>query len=320
MNAVAPLSLRDRLRLARFLRGEGPQAGPITLNRRRVFILPTRYGWLFGIMLLVMWLGSVNYNNGLGFALTFLLGSLAVISILHTYRNLSGLTFGAGRVAPVFAGEQARFVIHMEHPGAAPRPGIALQLPLEAPAAYDAPQQTSVTLTRIEARRGRWSVGRFTVSTVFPLGLFRAWAHLDLDMHCLVYPRPAAPQPLPDPHPASSESARGRGAEDFAGVRDYQSGDSLRHVHWKAVARQDALLTKQFSGGEESELWLDWRSFPPGMDVESRLSLLCRFVLDAHAAQLRYGLRLPGKDIAPASGEAHQRACLEALALFEMRA
>lgn len=317
MNAVAPLSLRERLRLSRFLRGEGPQTGPITLTRRRVFILPTRYGWLFGLMLLVMWLGSVNYNNGLGFALTFLLGSLAMVSILHTYRNLSGLTFSAGRVAPVFAGEQARFVVNMENPDGPPRDSIALQLPGALPVLCDAPRQTAVTLARLASRRGRLPMGHFTVSTVFPLGLFRAWAHLDLDIHCLVYPRPAGPHPLPDAQPASSESSRGRGTEDFAGVRDYQSGDSLRHVHWKAVARQDVLLTKQFSGGEASELWLDWRLLPPNMDAESRLSLLCRFVLYAHGAQLRYGLRLPGKDIAPGGGEAHERACLEALALFE---
>ncbi|RJQ46448.1 MAG: DUF58 domain-containing protein [Gammaproteobacteria bacterium] len=320
MSAIAPLALRDRLRLSRFLRGEGPQTGPVTLTRRRVFILPTRYGWLFGLMLLVMWLGSVNYNNGLGFALTFLLGGLAMVSILHTYRNLSGLTFSAGRVAPVFAGEQARFAVNVDNPGAAARASIALQLPGEAPLVYDVERQTNVTLTRLAPRRGRWPMGRFTVSTVFPLGLFRAWAHLDLDIHCLIYPRPAAPQPLPEAQPASSESSRGRGTEDFAGVRDYQSGDSLRHVHWKALARQDALLTKQFSGGEVNELWLDWHRLPPALDTESRLSLLCRFVLDAHGARLRYGLRLPGKEISPNDGEAHQRACLEALALFEWRA
>ncbi len=319
MSAVAPLSLRDRLRLARFLRGEGPQTGPITLTRRRVFILPTRYGWLFGLMLLVMWLGSVNYNNGLGFALTFLLGGLGLVSILHTYRNLSGLTFSAGRVAPVFAGEQARFVVNVENPGG-PRDSIALQLPGAAPVVCDVARQCAVTLARLAPQRGRLSMGRFTVSTVFPLGLFRAWSHLDLDIRCLVYPRRAAPQPLPDAEPASSESSSGRGTDDFAGVREYQSGDSLRHVHWKAVARQDVLLTKQFSGGAVSELWLDWQRLPPNMDAESRLSLLCRFVLDAHGAQLRYGLRLPGKDIAQGSGAAHQQACLEALALFEWRA
>ncbi len=319
MSAVAPLSLRDRLRLSRFLRGEGPQTGPITLTRRRVFILPTRYGWLFGLMLLVMWLGSVNYNNGLGFALTFLLASLAIVSILHTYRNLSGLTFSAGRVAPVFAGEQACFVVNVENPGGL-RDSIALQLPGAVPVACDVLRQCAVTLARLAPRRGQLSMGRFTVSTVFPLGLFRAWSHLDLDIRCLVYPRPDAPHPLPDAEPASSDSSSGRGTEDFVGVREYQSGDSLRHVHWKAVARQDVLLTKQFSGGAVSELWLDWQRLPPNMDAESRLSLLCRFVLDAHGAQLRYGLRLPGKDIAQGSGAAHQRACLEALALFEKHA
>ena len=57
-----------------------------------------------------------------------------------------------------------------------------------------------------------------------------------------------------------SRSAQGQ--DDFAGLRKYQPGDSLRHVAWKAVARGQAVMTKQFSGLAAGELWLDWDSLP----------------------------------------------------------
>lgn len=312
---AAALKLKDRFRLARFLRGEGPQEGPITLDRRRVFILPSRFGLLFVLVLLVLWMGAINYNNGLAYVLTFLLGALSLVSILHTYRNLAGLTFSAGRALPVFAGEQARFVIRIDNPGGV-RHAVAVRVAPQPPVLTDVEQHGHVTLALPATKRGYLNLGRFTVSTVFPLGLFRAWSHLDLDLHCLVYPHPAAPQDLP----ASSLSARGdygagRGTGDYTGLRAYQMGDSLRHVHWKSAARSEELLVKQFDGGGAQELWLDWHTLPHA-DVETRLCILCRWVLDAHAADYRYGLRLPAREISPAHNEQHRHECLKALALF----
>ena len=52
------------------------------------------------------------------------------------------------------------------------------------------------------------------------------------------------------------------------------------------------------------------------LGTEEKLSRLTRWVLDAHASGLSYGLRLPGKKIEPANGDAHRQKCLEALALF----
>jgi uncharacterized protein (DUF58 family) len=169
------------------------------------------------------------------------------------------------------------------------------------------------------SRRGVLRPGRLTLFTRFPLGLYYAWAYVDLDLRCIVYPRPAS-SGLPMPSATSSAGAgteRGHGQEDFSGMRQYHRGDSPRHIAWKVAARDQGLLTKQFTGRAETELWLDWAQLPPQMGVEERLSHLARWVLDAHAAGLNYGLRLPGTSVELAAGAAQRERCLEALALFE---
>jgi uncharacterized protein (DUF58 family) len=168
-------------------------------------------------------------------------------------------------------------------------------------------------------RRGILRPGRLILFTRFPLGLYYAWAYLDLDLRCIVYPRPA-PSGLPMPPAAGSAGAgaeRGRGQEDFSGLRQYYLGDSPRHIAWKAAARDQGLLTKQFTGRAETELWLDWAQLPSQMGVEERLSHLARWVLDAHAAGLTYGVRLPGTTVEMAAGEAQRERCLEVLALYD---
>ena len=54
-----------------------PERGPVFLSQRRVYILPTRQGALFGAALLLMLIGSINYQLSLGFILTFLLAGMA---------------------------------------------------------------------------------------------------------------------------------------------------------------------------------------------------------------------------------------------------
>lgn len=306
-----------RFRPARFLEGEGPQTGPIRLNLRRIFILPTRYGLLFGALLVVMLLGSINYANSLGFLLTFLLGGLALVSILYTYLNLAGLEISAARCEPVFAGEPASFVLHAANPGGAMRHSVSFQLAGLPAQLTDLPPNeiSTVQLLHPAPRRGLLKMGRFTVSTRFPLGLFWAWSPLDLDMRCLVYPQPAVGyRPYPSSGDELDSGPGQKGGDDFAGLRAHQRGEPLHHIHWKLAAREQGLWSKQFGGGP-SELWLEWDAVTDP-DTEARLSRLCRWVLDANTAGLRYGLRLPGLTLAPAQGEAHRAACLRSLALF----
>jgi uncharacterized protein (DUF58 family) len=157
------------------------------------------------------------------------------------------------------------------------------------------------------------------VFTTFPLGLFQAWSNLELETHCIVYPRPEPGHvPLPVPRAGdANELQTGQGQDDFAGLRPYQHGDSLRHVAWKAAARAEPLMTKQFTGLAAGELWLDWDVMPIDLHVEARLSRLTRWTLEAARAGHSYGLRLPSIVIAAGSGPAHQLRCLTALALFQ---
>lgn len=298
----------------------GPHLGPIVLVQRRVFILPTRQGLLFAGVLALMLVGSINYALSLGFVLTFLLVGLGLNAMVYTFRNLARLSVSGGRAQAVFAGETAWFPVHLENPGQSDRHAVGLTADKQTAVYVDVPaRQSAVASIGIPARRrGRLRPGRLTIFTRFPLGLYYAWSYLDFGAHCLVYPRPASGgMPLPAAEAgAGGGTLQGRGREDFSGLRQYSPGDSPRHIAWKAVARGDALLTKQFSGRADTELWIDWRHLPASLDTEQKLSRLARWVLDAHAAGLNYGLRIPGRTVDPGQGEAQRERCLEALALF----
>jgi len=298
----------------------GPQAGDLQLDRRRVYVLPTRAGLLFGLALATMLVTAINYGLALGYALTFLLASVALVSMLHTWRNLLGLTLRAGRVEPVHAGELAELGLLL-HNGAGPeRFAIALSVPGTAqPTAIDVAARTEhlVTVALPTERRGWLAVPRMRLSTTWPLGLWRAWAWWHPAVRVLVLPRPESPAaPLPESGSDGTERS-GRGEEDFAAIRPFRAGDSPRRLAWKAMARTggDALLIREFEGGAGGQLLLDWDALPGSLDPEERLSRLARWVVDAEAAGMQYGLRLPGTTLALDAGPVHRAACLEALAL-----
>ena len=301
---------------------KAPERGVIVLVHRRVYIVPARLGFIFGVALLVLLLGSINYMLSLGFALTFLLAGMGLAGMVHTARNLARLAVSAGRAEPVFAGESAQFRLHLEGRAAFDRPAIlarhvgsGAQLVTDVPAGGGA----EVVLAVPAARRGWLPLGRVMLETRFPLGLFRAWSYLEPEARCLVYPKP---ERAALPPPSAEDEAGGvrsptPGNDDFAGLRSYQPADSPRHVAWKAAARSEELLTKQFTGEAAAELWLDWRMLPAGCGLEQRLSLLAGWALSAERRGLRYGLRLPGIEIAPGRGDTHCAAALQALALYQ---
>jgi uncharacterized protein (DUF58 family) len=296
----------------------------IVLGRRQLFMLPTRYGLVFAVLLAVQLLAAINYGNGPAYALTFLLGSLAVVSMLHTHRNLLRLRLSASRETPVFAGQVATFRIHLVNQAAAPRFGVSVVCNKTEIACVDVPARGSaaVELPVPAARRGWLEVPHVSISTRFPLGLLYSWSRrVALGQTCLVYPRPAEPTPF-RARPAEDYAATAglrAGGDDFIGVREFRAGDSPRHVDWKAVARGQAWHTKQFGGGYRASVWLDWDTLA-GLDIETRLSVLTRWVLEAQRQGMLYGLRLPEKTLSPDCGEAHQHECLMALALFGTQA
>lgn len=306
----------------RWLARRIPPAASVRLNQRRIFILPSRVGGAFAVALLLMLLVGINYQNSLAYGLTFLLMAVFVVTILHTYRNLAGLVLKAGGGAAVFVGEQARFRVRLES-REREHQAIALGWPPAELMLRDVPRkgQSEVELSLPATRRGWLRPERLRVESRFPLGLLVAWSWVDLDQAVLVYP-----QPLEGDLPLSAglgdeqeEGLRvfGQGADDFQGLREYQPGDSKRRLDWKAYSRGQGLLVKDFAMLSGRDLWLDFDSL--GGDSETRLSLLCHWVLQLSQRQQAFGLQLPGQVIAPDYGEDHRDACLRALALFGAR-
>ncbi len=294
---------------------------PVSISRRRVYILPTRYGYAFAFMLLSMLLGAMNYSNSMAFALTFLLTGLGLIGMHHTHGNLVNLRVVGMRALPVFAGDTARFEIEFENPSPRARWNIAAGWPEhELCDGIDLPtlEREHVALLLPASHRGWLPAPRFTVATEFPLGLFHAWTWIEIDSACLVYPRPATSGVAPQAasHTAGTRTGLRAGNDEFAGLRSYQRGDSASRIHWKSVPRLSTPQVKHFADSVDPELWLDWDALPPTLDVEQRLSLLTHWVLEAERTGRRYGLRIPGSARDPAHGEAHRLECLRTLALF----
>jgi len=298
---------------------ENSLSPPHALHRHQVRIRPTRYGIVFLILVVGMFLGSVNYNNNLGFLLTFLLGSTGFVSIAHTYKNIAGLSVLFAGAEPVFAGEQAVFRLAV-HGAGKERYGIGFALDRVQPVNCDIPAaaQRRVEVGVHTASRGVFNPGLLALFTRYPLGLFQVQLKSQLGLECIVYPEPAAVN-VPagaEKNPAAGDGqAAGSGADDFQGLKGYLPGDPLQRISWRASSRGQGLFTKDFKGRQSSSVYLDWYALD-GTDTERKLSLLCSGILTAHQRNLTYGLKLPGCTLAPASGQIHKNRCLKTLALY----
>ncbi|NOT84949.1 MAG: DUF58 domain-containing protein [Methylococcaceae bacterium] len=316
--AAKPIKFRRKRIFDSIFKGEKPVKGPITLQHRRIFILPTQQGMSFILLLVILLLIAFIYNNNLTYLLGFMLLSILMVSILLTFRSLAGLVIATGHTKPVFAGEVTAINLLLDNPSPADR--FNLEFKVEQPTHCDVPAYSSESLTLYATtrKRGWFQVGTIRVTSRFPLGLFRAWSPIRFDHPMLVYPKPASLL-LAFPEISSQQNPQGfsrqGGGDDFYGLKTYQAGDGIKQIHWKAYAKGQGLLTKQFSDDKAAEIWLNYAA-TPGHDTEERLSQLCRWVLDAEAAGLKYGFQLPGTTLPPAQGAAHYAQCLQALALF----
>jgi uncharacterized protein (DUF58 family) len=316
-----PFSLLRR-RFREWLEARSPLSDTIELTQSNVYILPTRAGFMLGLTLIVLLVASINYQLNLGYLLTFLLAGSAVVGMYVCHGTLRGLRMNLLQPDPQFAGASATVSIVLTNERRSVRYGIGLAV-LESTRQdrwvwTDVPGlgQSTVQVAFKPGRRGLHRVPPLTAETRFPLGTFRVWNVWRPASQVLVYPAPEAfPPPLPSGEPRSGGpvGAKAQSTGDFDGVRAYRRGDPLKLVIWKKAARADELVSRDTEQTQRYELWLDYARAGP-MDVEHRLSRLTAWVLQAERLGLEYGLRLPGQQIRPASGEAHKRRCLEALA------
>jgi uncharacterized protein (DUF58 family) len=315
-----------RARINRFWTSRLKPADSTTLTQRNVYILPTRPGWMLGVTLLVLLIASINYQLNLGYVLTFLLAGCAVVGMHVCHATLRGLTLHLSAPDPTFAGTAATVTVHLHSLRKTARYGIGLAVLGSDQWSWTdvAPQGSArVHIAMHPQRRGLQELPALTAETHFPLGTFRVWTVWRPAARLLVYPAPEAhPPPLPagEPRAGGAQTAQRHTSGEFDGVRAYRRGDPLKMVVWKKVAKAGQLVSRDTQQSQRFELWLDLARvghFTGGAAaLEPKLSRLCAWVLTAERQGLRYGLRLPGVEVPPDSGEAHKRSCLAALALY----
>jgi len=295
------------------------QQGWAEIKGRQIYILPTKYGFLFGILLILMLIGSVNYANNPAFLVTFLLTGLYINTLFLTWHNLRGLSIRWTQSHPAFADEDAEFFFEASQWNNREHHGIHLALSNNQPCVFNTALNDSTFISALfkSRNRGRLKPKKITIASRYPLGLFHAWAYLDISAEAIIYPKPSTytASHLNQTESISDSGDKGIGHDDFVGHRDFFNGDNPRHINWKYVASGKGVYIKQFGGQLPNHVWLDIDALEEG-SLETKLSQLSASIIELENEQTLYGLRLDSLEIDPAIGYKHKHHCLKSLALY----
>jgi uncharacterized protein (DUF58 family) len=309
--------LRNRI-AAWARRRQGLDVPPFSIQSRRIYILPTPLGVLFGLMLVVMLIAGMNYGNSAAMFLTFLLGGFALVAMHQCHRNLLRTTFVSAAAPPMFAATAGKLRVTLANEAQFARYGIEVAVLGGDPSGSDIPVkgQAQVDVVLPPSKRGVLHIDRLNVSTSYPYNLFRAWTWVHMPIEVIVYPRAhgTLPMPMESGEKTGSRETTMAGADEWRLLRPFRDGDSPRQVAWKAYARGAPLLVKEYSAlGAELRVF-DFSHLPQPLDTETRLEQLARWIVDAESRGERYALTLPGHQYEPDSGPQHRHDCLHALA------
>ncbi|GAB3732635.1 DUF58 domain-containing protein [Luteimonas pelagia] len=304
-----------RRRLELLARPRAPEALPVRLDRRRIYVLPTGFGLFFAVLVSAMLAGALNYNNNPAFLLALALAGAALSGLFQAHLQLSGLQVVAANADPVPAGTPIGVKLHFRGDDGRHRRGLCVDGALE-PVALSLQDGAGEALLSLPTERRGWlRLPRLRISSTRPLGLVRAWSWVWPATPVLVYPRPeAGGPPLPDEGGQPVRARLHPAGEDVHHLRVYRRGDARRAIAWKPSAKRDQLLVREYEQPLGADAEIDW-AFTDGLAYEDRIGRLARWVEEAERDRRRYRLRVPGQaDVGPGRGAPHRHACLRTLA------
>jgi uncharacterized protein (DUF58 family) len=310
-----------KAKVRQFFGNRMPIADTVKLQQKSTYILPTRAGFLLVGIILLMMIAATNYQNNLAFLLTFLILSLGLVSILFTFKNLQGLIFKIGMVESVFASQMLQVCIHLSSQSKQNHFTIGTGLSDSSVYFTDVlSEHDNQIIIPIQSQyRGWFKLPRIMATSSFPFGLLKVWTWFQFATPVLIYPKPIEPPVKAEQGGYDEEEGATKvsGSDDLYGLKNYQAGDPISRIDWKALARERGLFSKEFVAYQSQDLVFDWSDFPT-VEKELRLSYLCYLVVEASKCNYEYSLRLPETYIPKDSGEQHKKKCLRALALFEL--
>ncbi len=306
----------------RLFRSKPKDTLPMTIFHERIYILPSNRGLAFICVIAIMLMASINYGLNLGYALCFILIGLFCSCLLATYKNLVKIKFVAITANNTFSGSELSYKIRIGEESKRHRSSISINnsnardtFDLNADAFVDAELRVKNTT------RGMHTLGRLTLSSDFPLGLWRGWGYLHTPVHAYVYPKPENPVADFCGYSASEGGSFGTrsGEQEFSDLKVYENTDSPSRVAWKRVARGGEWYSKQLEAEtEQREVAIRWQDTPANLGIEQRLSRMCGWVIRARDENVAHTFELPGmQPLSLASGIEHSETCLRALAAFD---
>jgi uncharacterized protein (DUF58 family) len=310
--------------LRRSLDIEGQAAGWIEIGWRRLYILPTRAGWVLIAANLFLLVGSMNFDSALGFILSFMLAGMLLSALYLANRNLLGLRLQALGAESVCVGQTMALEFKLHNAAGIGRHEVRVSRGSSRSQAIDLPPgaQGGVSLPVPALRRGRVDEYSIRLESRYPAGLFRSFVRLRMRGSLHVWPEPKGEVSVLRAEllaevvePAGRPDRTAVQEDDFQGLREFRRGDSPRHVAWRRFAHDGELSVKAFAGEVPEVLWLDWSRLPVA-DSEERLSLLCGAALELGQRGLSFGLSLPGQRIQPGAGQRHRVQVLHVLSEY----
>lgn len=289
-----------------------PRARQVTLSQKIIYILPSRFGLWYILLLILLYLLGTNYQNNLILLMSYMLFSVLLLALALAWRNLHGLTVSCAPVLSAYAEEVLMVPVSLH----SPQPRQQLQCYFSSTASpavlEDNRQQLMVPLAT--KQRGFLPLPRLTLHSYYPFGLFNCKSLLNLDYHYWVFPKPLTAKSVVIS--SDTSGSKKNSSEDFDTIRSYQAGDSLKLMLWKRLARDPANpVIKHAPSSPQPDP--DWITIPAvsGAALEVALSKACFLMIQLEQRSKPYGLRIKGKSISPSCGQPHLERCLRELAL-----
>jgi uncharacterized protein (DUF58 family) len=292
---------------------------PFEITHRRIYVLPTGFGLFVGLSLAVLNLGALNYNNNAALLLGFIIISACNNSLIVSHLSLLGLRVQFQTVEPVFAGQYCvlPFSISSSKTSRHQRSVFVMRFQNHSTELSLSQEINSAHIKIPALKRGLFDINKLELFTLQPLGLAKAWSTISLRERVLIYPTPRG-HSLQNNYMAADGVAGGQTkqmTDQPHHIREFKTGDSRRQIAWKASARTGNLQVREYESAQSEQLVLDWHTLQ-ALPYEQKIEQLCLWVMQADQKNLSYALHLPDKKIAYDTGNAHKKACLEALALM----
>lgn len=291
------------------------QTDTLAVHRKSIYILPTKFGFLFGLILTAMLVGSINYEISLGYLLTFLFSAIFFMGMLQSYKNFNTLMLKLLPSKPVFAGEKTTVSFLSTASQQAHNIGISIN---DYHTHHNLSKDKTISIQLKQKKRGIYTIKKLKLFSIYPLGHFYVWSWLKTELEIIVYPQAKSLNNInliSKNNRIGDNSSQQSGSDELFSFKQYQQGDPIHRIAWKKTAQTGTLHSKEMSKLISDDYYIDWHEFP-NVATEERLSLMCYLILQAHNRNELYGLILPNTSLQPDNSEEHKHKCLKELALF----